>query len=158
MALDEVMLENIVTTAPLDSLRHVAYLFEQRETHHILVVEDDALLGIISDRDLLVSIHPNSFSEIASNTEDRVLNKTANQIMTPKPYSIKPNTSIISASELMLEKGISALPVLDERNRVIGVVSLRAIVNYFVTKTRSRQNKAVKPVSTKSKALNKLKA
>lgn len=146
MALEQVMLEKIVIAGPLDSLRHLAYLFEQRETHHILVMEDEHLLGIISDRDLLRSIHPNTFSDIASNTEERVLNKTANQIMTPKPFCISPEKSIIHASEIMLEKRISALPVLDENKRVIGVVSLRGVVNYFVTKTRERQKQATKPV------------
>ena len=147
MALDQMMLEKIVIAEPQDSLRHLAYLFDQRETHHILVMDGRDLLGIISDRDLLRSIHPNTFSEIASNTEVNVLNKTANQIMTPKPICITPDKSIIQASEIMLEKRISALPVLNQDQRVIGIVSLRGVVSYFVTKTRERQKHSGKPIA-----------
>lgn len=141
MALDQVMHERMVTVEPCESLRYLATLFDARETHHILVMESGVLLGIISDRDLLKAIHPNTFSDIASNTELNVLNKTANQIMTPKPICIHESKSIIEASELMLEHGISGLPVVDNVNKVKGIVSLKAIVGYFVRRTRERQKK-----------------
>ena len=138
MALDRVMIKELVVVEPLDSLKLVSSLFEQRKVSHVLVMEDDALLGIISDRDVLKAIHPNTFSGIASNMEIKVLNKTANQVMTPKPICISVNRSIISAAEIMLENNISALPVVNDNNKVVGAVTLKAIVNYFVTRTRNK--------------------
>lgn len=141
MAVDQVMHEELKIVGPEDSIRHIATLFDQRDTHHVLVMENNALLGIISDRDLLKSIHPNSFSDIASHSEEVLLNKTANQIMSPKPVCIPKTRSIIKAAELMLEKGFSALPVVDEKRRVLGIVSLRSITQYFVQRTRDKQRK-----------------
>ena len=143
MALDQVMHERLVIVEPFDSLRYLATLFDSRETHHILVMENGVLLGIISDRDLLKSIHPNTFTDIASNTELNVLNKTANQIMTPKPICINRDKSIVEAGEVMLDKSISALPVVNDLNEVLGLVSLKGIVGYFVRRTRERQKKMV---------------
>lgn len=141
MAVDQVMHEELKIVGPEDSIRHIATLFDQRDTHHVLVMESNVLLGIISDRDLLKSIHPNSFSDIASHSEEVMLNKTANQIMSPKPITIPVTRSIIGAAELMLGKGFSALPVVDDNKRVLGIVSLRSITQYFVSRTRERKRK-----------------
>jgi len=141
MAVDQVMHEELKIVGPEDSIRHIATLFDQRDTHHVLVMESDVLLGIISDRDLLKSIHPNSFSDIASHSEEVLLNKTANQIMSPKPVTIPVTRSIIGAAELMLGKGFSALPVVDDNKRVLGIVSLRSITQYFVSRTREKKRK-----------------
>lgn len=141
MAVDQVMHKELKIVGPEDSIRHIATLFDKRDTHHILVMENNVLLGIISDRDLLKSIHPNSFSAIASHSEEVALNKTANQIMSPKPVCIPVSRSIIAAAELMLEQGFSALPVVDEKKRVLGIVSLRSITQYFVSRTREKMRK-----------------
>ena len=138
MSLEKVMLTELVFVNPLDSLEHVAQLFDARETHHVLVMAENRLVGIISDRDVLKAIHPNTFTDIASNTELKVLNKTANQVMTPKPICIGKRRSIVSASEIMLERNISALPVVDEQEQVIGLVSLKGIVRYFVSRVKER--------------------
>ncbi|UAA40089.1 CBS domain-containing protein [Paraneptunicella aestuarii] len=125
---------------PLDSLRYVASLFETRNVSHVLIQENGVLLGIISDRDVLRAIHPNTFSDIASNVELKVLNKTANQIMTAKPICIAIESAIISAGEIMLDNNISALPVMNDKGRVVGLVTLKGIVNYFVSRTRNKMN------------------
>ena len=141
MAVERVMHQDLNIVRQEDPIRHIATLFDQRETHHVLVMDNATLLGIISDRDLLKAIHPNSFSEIASRSEEGLLDKTANQIMSPKPDCIPVTRSIISAAELMLEKGFSALPVVDQAQRVLGIVSLRSITQYFVQRTRDKLRK-----------------
>lgn len=140
MALDRVMHKEFEVVEPLDSLRYVASLFETRSVSHVLIQENGVLLGIISDRDVLRAIHPNTFSDIASNVELRVLNKTANQIMTAKPICIAIESAIISAGEIMLDNNISALPVMNDKGRVVGLVTLKGIVNYFVSRTRNKMN------------------
>ncbi len=47
--------------------------------------------------------------------------------MTKKVYSITPNTSMMKASKLLKEHDISRLPVVDDQNRVVGIVSDRDI-------------------------------
>jgi CBS domain-containing protein/RNA polymerase-binding transcription factor DksA len=59
--------------------------------------------------------------------------------MTPKPASVREDHSVLEAHDLMVELGIRHLPVVDERNRVIGVLTiddLRAAVPFDVSRNR----------------------
>jgi CBS domain-containing protein/RNA polymerase-binding transcription factor DksA len=59
--------------------------------------------------------------------------------MTDKPASIREDGSLLEAHDLMVERGIRHLPVVDERNRVIGVLSvddLRAAVPFDLSRNR----------------------
>ena len=59
--------------------------------------------------------------------------------MTPKPASIREDRSVLEAHDLMIDIGIRHLPVVDERNRVIGVLSiddLRAAVPFDMSRNR----------------------
>ncbi len=54
MKVREVMTENVTTTAPDTTLEEVARLMKDEDTGAIPVVEDNELLGIITDRDIVV--------------------------------------------------------------------------------------------------------
>ena len=47
----------------------------------------------------------------------------AHQIMTRKVITVKADTPVLDAANLMLQHNISGLPVVDERGRLIGMVS-----------------------------------
>jgi len=47
----------------------------------------------------------------------------AHQIMTRKVITVGPSTSIVAAANIMLEKHVSGLPVVDETGKLVGVVS-----------------------------------
>jgi CBS domain-containing protein/RNA polymerase-binding transcription factor DksA len=59
--------------------------------------------------------------------------------MTLEPAAIREDRSVLEAHDLMVERGIRHLPVVDERNRVIGVLSiddLRAVVPFDTSRSR----------------------
>jgi acetoin utilization protein AcuB len=56
MRIEEIMTKKAVTVRMDDSLSHVKDLFETHHFHHLLVVEQHKLVGIVSDRDLLKAI------------------------------------------------------------------------------------------------------
>jgi CBS domain-containing protein len=49
--------------------------------------------------------------------------KTVADIMTPNPFTVKPSDSLNEAIKLIAEKRVSGLPVVDEDNRLVGVIS-----------------------------------
>jgi CBS domain-containing protein len=53
---------------------------------------------------------------------------TAMDIMTPHPHTVRPEEALSHAAELMNEHGISGLPVLDKKNRVLGIITKTDIV------------------------------
>lgn len=58
---------------------------------------------------------------------------TASDLMTPKPVTITPNDLLSRAAELMIERGISGLPVTDPKSKVCGIVTKTDIVRAIAT-------------------------
>ncbi|WP_249960895.1 KpsF/GutQ family sugar isomerase [Histophilus somni] len=78
-----------------------------------LVMENENLKGIITDGDIRRALSANG-----TNT----LNKTAKDLMTSNPKTINYNTYLSEAENFMKEKKIHSLVVVDDQNKVIGLV------------------------------------
>ncbi|RIW29691.1 CBS domain-containing protein [Bacillus salacetis] len=50
------------------------------------------------------------------------------KIMTKKPITVRPNTSVASAAHMMIWEGIEVLPVVDEQNRLQGIISRQDVL------------------------------
>jgi len=48
--------------------------------------------------------------------------RSAKDIMTPNPITVTPETDIIDAARLLLEKGFNGLPVIDEEGMLVGIL------------------------------------
>jgi len=67
---ESIMKENVVAISADDSLRQVRRLFHQYRFHHLPVVENGVIIGIVSDRDLLKQLSP-FLETISSQPRDR---------------------------------------------------------------------------------------
>lgn len=76
------------------------------EAHHLPVVEDGMLVGIVSDRDL-------------RDREDLLVR----DVMTPDPLTVGPEDGLVEAGKVLLSNKINAVPVVDHTNRLIGVLT-----------------------------------
>jgi CBS domain-containing protein len=63
--------------------------------------------------------------------------RTAVDLMTPNPITIHQDAGLLQAADLLVEKDISAVAVLDERRQPVGVLSRTDIVRYFRDHARS---------------------
>ena len=127
MKVDSLMTRNLVTVELDDTLRTVREIFSHAKFHHLLVVEEGRLYGVISDRDLLKAISPRIATASETEKDRATLNKKVHQIMTRKPVVVKPVDSIHDAIELINNHGVSCLPVVDDDNRPVGVLTWRDI-------------------------------
>lgn len=123
-----IMSRRLVTVTMDDTLATVQQLFKEHRFHHLLVVEDRTLVGIISDRDLLKALSPNIGTLSETDRDRATLNKRAHQIMTRNPVSVRPTTPLATAASLMLEKKVSCLPVTSDEHRLEGILSWRDIL------------------------------
>ena len=90
--------------------------------HHIrhVPVEDDGhhLVGLVTHRDLL--------RLLADNASDKIHKPVpVGRIMTQNVVTVSPSTPTLEAIRLMKSKKISCLPVVDKKNRLVGIVSER---------------------------------
>ena len=128
------MSTNVVTAKLDDPISKVKEIFEALGFHHLLVVEDKKLFGIISDRDLLKAISPKVDTAAATTQDLATLNKRAHQIMTSKPLCLKEESSVREAINLFNENKISCIPVVNENNNPVGIVSWRDIMRVLSNK------------------------
>jgi len=118
----------IITVEMYDSLKVVKDIFDNASIHHVLVVEQHNLLGIISDRDLLKSLTP-SLGTVAETLHDiSILNKKAHQIMSRQLITLGPDSTIKDAINIFNQHDISCIPIIDKDKKAIGVVSWRDII------------------------------
>ena len=104
-----------VAAPPSTTVRQAAELMARRRVGAVVVVEDDHLLGIFSERDAV-------FRVVARGLEPT---KTPlAEVMTLAPVTIEPDRSFGHAMAVMHEHGFRHLPVV-ENGRPIGIVSSR---------------------------------
>jgi acetoin utilization protein AcuB len=111
-----------------DHLGKLKAIFEETRFHHLLVVEGERLYGIISDRDLLKSLSPNIGTMAATTKDMASLNKKAHQIMTRRPIFLREDATIDDAISIFNQNKISCIPIVDNTEAPIGIISWRDIM------------------------------
>jgi acetoin utilization protein AcuB len=143
MTVETIMTKNIVTVALDDSLKTVKEIFDQAHFHHLLVVESERLLGVLSDRDLLKALSPNIGTLIETHRDTATLNKKVHQIMTRRPISLAPHAEIYEAIAIFNTHKISCIPVVDDEQRPVGIITWRDILKALdVKRAREPHNTA----------------
>lgn len=128
MNVQSIMSQRIVTVELDDRLEVVREIFESTRFHHLLVVEEGRLWGVVSDRDLLRALSPFIGSTVESAKDVATLNKRVHQIMTRKPITLRPDAQITDAVNLFLANSISCIPIVDDAFKPIGIVSWRDVL------------------------------
>jgi acetoin utilization protein AcuB len=121
MNVGSIMTRNVLTVGMDYSIQIIRDIFKNFEFHHILVLENQKLVGVISDRDLI-------------DREERdtiTLDKKAHEIMSRNLITVDVETSIEKASDLLLENNISCLPVISPQGSVEGIVSWKDILKFY---------------------------
>jgi acetoin utilization protein AcuB len=131
MNVEEIMSRIVVTVEMDDSLRVVKEIFDNTRFHHLLVVESGRLVGVISDRDLLKALSPKIGTAAETTRDAATLNKRAHQILTRKPVTLRANAGLSEAIAIFNNYSISCIPVVDSRQRPVGILSWRDIFKAF---------------------------
>lgn len=139
MSIASIMTKRVVCVMMDDSLDTVRHIFEASGFHHLLVVEENRLVGVVSDRDYLKAISP-FIDTVTERIRDRAtLEKRVHQIMSRELITLKSTDTMVKAIELFNKHKISCLPVLDERGKPIGIISWRDIFKYFAASVAQRR-------------------
>jgi len=142
MNVEKIMSKRVVTVEMDDSLKAVKEIFDNVRFHHLLVVESGRLFGVISDRDLLKALSPNIGTIIETNRDAVTLNKRVHQIMTRKPVTLTPSAGIYDAIKIFNIYNISCIPVVDDENKPVGIISWRDVLKAIKLKWGKHPNNA----------------
>jgi len=105
------------TLSPEDTVIDAVTLMRDRRIGAILVTNDQALVGIITERDIV-------FRVVAA-TRDPETTRIA-EVMTTDPDVVAPGADVMTALERMQSGGYRHLPVVDG-GALVGIVSIRDI-------------------------------
>ena len=123
MKVSEVMTTEVIKVDMDDRLTVVKDILDSAPFRHLLVVEDEELQGVISDRDMLRCLSPFIGTEAESVRDTKTIDQRAHQVMTRSPLTVESSLSVRDALLLMLEHSIGCLPIVDDGN-VVGIFTL----------------------------------
>ena len=113
------MTQAAVTDAADDTLAEAAAKMRQQQTGSLLIMEGDSLAGIVTERDLLKVVGAGQDPKAVS----------LRDVMTTDVVTIRPETSLPEAAQIMFDKWFRHLPVTTTDGKVVGVISLRDLLS-----------------------------
>lgn len=112
---DIVQQDELWTLSPGTTVRDAARMMARRRIGAVMIVQENRLVGIFSERDMIGRVVAKSLDP------DTTL---LDSVMTPNPTTIAPDESPEAALDLMRENGFRHLPVVQE-GKLVGMVSIR---------------------------------
>ncbi len=118
-----IMKTNLHVARPWDSVLTVSKKMSENNEGAILVVDNDRVVGIFSERDLLRRV-------IAQ--EKNPLHVNVDEVMTEKPATVNADTHVKDCVQLIKDRGIRHLPVEDNDGKLVGIISTRDFLQFIV--------------------------
>lgn len=113
----DIMTANVTTALPTASLREVAKMMRQGDMGCVPVVENEKLIGIVTDRDIV----------IRAVAEGKSADAPLSEAMTTEIFSIGPDGYVFEAIRLMGDKQIRRVPVVNEDGSLAGIIAMADI-------------------------------
>lgn len=127
-----IMTRDVVTVTMDTTIGVIKEAFDCHGFHHVVVVENGKAVGVVSDRDLLRHISPFVGKHAERRTDFLTLQKKAHQVMTRSIIAASPDDSVSEAACQMFKHRISCLPVLDEDDACIGIVTMSDVLRWLL--------------------------
>ncbi len=112
-----------VSVAPSASIADSVKLMRRRSVGCLLVVENDELLGIFTERDLLRRVLA---KDAAASFDDEI-----STVMTADPVVARADEALKVLLSRMYQGGFRHVPVLDSEDAVLGTISIKRVVSFL---------------------------
>ena len=110
----EVMTKDPACCGASETVTKVAGLMKQHDVGSVPVVESDRLVGIVTDRDIVLKVVAGGRNPEQAPVSDA---------MTPNPVSCKEDDDLDYALKLMKERQIRRMPIVDGGGRLTGIIA-----------------------------------
>jgi CBS domain-containing protein len=137
----DVMTRDVVMVTADVGYKAIADLMVQHSVSAVPVVDaDHAVLGVVSEADLLAKLeYPDREPPhllLARRTRDgrrKAAGDTAGELMTAPAVTVRATATVTAAARLMEASRIKLMPVVDDGDRLVGIVSRRDLVRLFTS-------------------------
>ena len=114
----DIMTKSVISVDAALTINETAKMMEDAKVGAVIVMEDNVPVGIVTDRDFSVKVAAHAYQ----------ITEPVKQIMSSPLFSINSDESVRIAADLMHERKIRKLPVIDDGN-VVGIITATDIVN-----------------------------
>lgn len=127
------MTREVITITPDTSLKEAHDIMSEKSIRRLPVVAHGKILGIVTLGDIRGAEPSRASSLSIWEVHHLLANLKVSEIMTRNLTTIQQNASIGEAARILLEKKFSGLPVLDDENHLVGIITesdiFRLVVN-----------------------------
>jgi CBS domain-containing protein len=113
MKLKDIMSKDCVTVTKQDNIFEIATKMKEHDIGFIPIVDGMQLIGVVTDRDLVLRGYADKRSGSGS----------VEEVMTNKPITATPETTVDEAAKIMSDKQIRRLPVVNN-GQLVGVIAI----------------------------------
>lgn len=130
--ISEIMTKEVISVTPEQKLLDVKHIYEKENFHHhIPVVKNNQLVGMISLADFMYSINGAGLDD-----DDMIYTeKQVQDIMMPNVKCVDINATIDDVAETLTKVRFRALPVV-ENKQLVGIVTTADIIRHYLTKQK----------------------
>lgn len=117
MIVKDVITDEIMPLKTSDSVTYALNMMEENRVHHLPVVNDRELLGLVAEFDLVN--HPQHHDPVG------------NVMLSIHNAFVNENQHIFDAMKMITDLKLSLLPVVDQRNSYLGIITLPKLINHL---------------------------
>jgi len=118
LKVSEIMKRDVIAVSSGISIREAAEIMAKYGIGSVMVLDHDGTpLGIFTERDLVKAV-----------AKGVGLDAPVDEVMSRSLIVIQQDESVVSAAMKMIENGIRHLPVVDDRGRLVGIISIRDVL------------------------------
>lgn len=134
----EIMTREVASLDENDTLSNLREAMRAMRFRHMPVTDGDHLIGLVTERDLL-KISTSSLWPHQSE-QDRALGERfrVRDVMVRDVLTVSPDTELAEAGRLLLRERIGCLPVVDDKNVLVGIVTSSDYIRVLVDAERGR--------------------
>jgi CBS domain-containing membrane protein len=123
MSVADLMTADVVTLTEDETLAHAQRCMARGRIRHLPVVREGQLVGLITHRDLLAASF-SIFAEVEANEQRRVFDTVrVVEVMHRDVVTVSPTLAVSKAARILLENKYGCLPVVDNEQRLQGIVT-----------------------------------
>ena len=119
------MTKSVVSVDASITVNEAAKMMEDTKVGAIVVMENNSPVGVVTDRDFAVKIAAHAYA----------LTDPIKRVMSSPLIAIGPNESVWMVADLMFTRGIRKLPVIDDDDKVVGIITATDLVNQLAVST-----------------------
>jgi CBS domain-containing protein len=130
MKVVDVMTKDPLTLTPNETIGQADELMNTNKIRQLPVVQGKDLIGIVTDRDIRSFLS----GSLGVEAREEALNTKVREIMTTEPISVSSDDDLQEAIELMIDQRIGGIPVVDEAEGLVGIVTYVDVLRCFLNR------------------------